>query len=158
LFFNIQGKTPEMKQTQSAVPTNPSAASLGRDRREKSEITDIRRFCFAFWELPSEEDPIVDILMPGTWEALRERLLAEAGPRNVTAVLMNGQRPTEDPHHPQPRGRPPAGRIWNHLLGFDLQAKVPSGSLLIGESDEEGEDEEDEVRGPGRPRGGWPPF
>ena len=42
-----------MKQTQSAVPTNPSAASLGRDRREKSEITDIRRFCFAFWELPS---------------------------------------------------------------------------------------------------------
>ena len=64
-----------------------------------------------------EEDPIVDILMPGTWEALRERLLAEAGPRNVTAVLMNDQRPTEDPHHPQPRGRPPAGRIWNHLLG-----------------------------------------
>ena len=33
-----------MKQTQSAVPTNPSAASLGRDRREKSEISDIRRF------------------------------------------------------------------------------------------------------------------
>ena len=92
-----------------------------------------------------EEDPIVDILMPGTWEALRERLLAEAGPRNVTAVLMNDQRPTEDPHHPQPRGRPPAGRIWNHLLGFDLQAKVPSGSLLIGESDEEGEDEDDGI-------------
>ena len=45
-----------MKQTQSAVPTNPSAASLGRDRREKSEITDIRRFCFAFWELPSTEE------------------------------------------------------------------------------------------------------
>jgi len=42
-----------MKQTQSAVPTNPSAASLGRDRSEKSEITDIGRFCFAFWELPS---------------------------------------------------------------------------------------------------------
>ena len=33
-----------MKQTQSAVPTNPSAASLGRDRSEKSEITDIGRF------------------------------------------------------------------------------------------------------------------
>ena len=44
-----------MKQTQSAVPTNPSAASLGRDRREKSEISDIRRFCVAFWELPSKE-------------------------------------------------------------------------------------------------------
>ena len=44
-----------MKQMQSAVPTNPSAASLGRDRREKSEISDIRRFCFAFWGLPSVE-------------------------------------------------------------------------------------------------------
>ena len=53
LFFNKQGKTPEMKQTRSAVPTNPSAASLGRDRSEKSEITDIRRFYFVFLELPS---------------------------------------------------------------------------------------------------------
>ena len=41
-----------MKQTQSAVPTNPSAASIGRDRREKSEITDIRRFCFCFLGTP----------------------------------------------------------------------------------------------------------
>jgi hypothetical protein len=64
-----------------------------------------------------EDDPIVCVLMPGNWESLRERLLAEAGPRNATAVLMNDPRPTEERFYPPPRGRPPAGCIWNTVIG-----------------------------------------
>ena len=69
-----------MKQTQSAVPTNPSAASLGRDRREKSEISDIRRFCFAFWGLPSLAHALPCIL---TFRALIARV-----PRSFISVAL----------------------------------------------------------------------
>ena len=83
-----------MKQTQSAVSTNPNAASLGRDRREKSEITDIRRFCFAFWDLPSflpKKVHLLPLLLDGPYGREKNLYAPSFPPSPPPSLTKNGR-------------------------------------------------------------------
>ena len=110
LMYNyIRRKTLRMKQTQSAVPTNPSAASSGRDRREKSEIIDIRRFCFAFWELPStahrhrrQLPHLRSQINPGTVLGLTAAFIASL---QTAQARKSARKTTKRPKPPPPRTR-----------------------------------------------------